>query len=101
MIESDQILNIPQDDVFKEMLEVGVIYGHKKSRTHPKMKSCIFSTRNGIELIDLKIVLSALGKVKDFLQAKTAEGAVTLFVATQPAAQKLIEDFAKNTILLI
>lgn len=95
-METDQKLNIPQDETFKEMLEAGVIYGHKKSKTHPKMKSRIFSTRNGIELIDLKVILSAMDKAKDFLKGKIAEGAVVLFVATQPAAQKLIGDFAKK-----
>ena len=95
-MELNQTLNIPQGDIFKEMLESGVIYGHKKSRTHPKMKSCIFSTRNGIELLDLEIVLSAIDKAKDFLKKKTAEGGVALFVATQPAAQKLIENFAQK-----
>jgi len=81
---------------FKEMLKAGVIYGHKKSRTHPKMKPFIFSTRNSIELIDLKAVISALDKAKDFLKEKTSQGATVLMVATQPAAQKLIEDFAKK-----
>lgn len=81
---------------FKEMLEAGVVYGHKKSKTHPKMKSHIFSTRNSIELIDLKTIITALDKAKDFLKEKTAKGAVVLMVATQPAAQKIIEDFAKK-----
>ena len=60
------------------------------------MKSCIFSTRNGIELIDLNAILSALDKTRDFLKSKISEGAVLLFVATQPAAQKSIGDFAKK-----
>lgn len=89
-------LDIVQNSHFKEMLEAGVIYGHKKSKTNPKMKPYIFSTRNGIELIDLKAALSALDKIKDFLKEKTSQGATVFMVATQPAAQKLIEDFAKK-----
>jgi len=78
------------------MLEAGVVYGHRKSKTHPKMKPHIFSTRNGIELIDLPGALAALDRTKSFLKEKIAGGANVLMVATQPAAQRIIEDFAKN-----
>jgi small subunit ribosomal protein S2 len=88
--------DITQNKYFNEMIEAGVIYGHKKSKTHPKMRPYIFSTRNGIELIDLKAILAALDKIKEFLKEKTAKGAVVFMVATQPAAQKLIEDFAQK-----
>lgn len=89
-------LDTTQNNHFKEMIEAGVIYGHKKSKTHPKMKPYIFSTRNSIELIDLKTIIAALDKAKEFLKEKTAKGAVVFLVATQPAAQKIIEDFAKK-----
>ncbi len=94
MIETE--LDITQNSHFKEMLEAGIIYGHKKAKTNPKMKPHIFSTRNGIELIDLKAVISALDKAKDFLKEKTGQGATVCMVGTQPAAQKLIEDFAQK-----
>jgi len=89
-------LDINQNSNFKDMLEAGVIYGHKKSRTNPKMRPNIFSTRNGIELFDLNAVILALDKAKEFLKQKTEKGATVFMVATQPAAQKLIGDFAKK-----
>jgi small subunit ribosomal protein S2 len=85
-----------QDNIFKEMLEAGVYYGHKKTKTHPRMKPYIFSTRNSIELINLEATLVFLAQAKDFLKEKISQGATILMVATQPAAQKIIEDFAQK-----
>lgn len=89
-------LNTAQNNIFKEMLEAGVFYGHKKTKTHPKMKPYIFSSRNNIEFIDLNATLLALDKVKDFLKEKISQGAVMLMVATQPAAQEIVENFAQK-----
>jgi len=95
-MELNQTLNIPQDNIFKEMLEAGVYYGHRKTKTHPRMRPYIFSTRNSIELINLEATLVFLDKAKDFLKEKISQGASVLMVATQPAAQKVIEDSAKK-----
>ena len=95
-MELNKELDTVQNNIFKEMLEAGVIYGHKKSKTHPKMRPYIFSTRNSIELFDLKAILSALDKAKDFLKEKISQGAVVFMVATQPAAQRIIKDFAQK-----
>lgn len=95
-MELNQTLNTTQDNVLKEMIEAGVCYGHRKTRTHPRMRPYIFSTRNNIELINLEATLVFLDKTKDFLKEKISQGASVLMVATQPAAQKIIEDFAQK-----
>lgn len=85
-----------QNNNLREMLGAGIYYGHRKTKTHPRMKPYIFSTRNSIELIDLNATLVFLDKAKDFLREKISQGASILMVATQPAAQKIVEDFAKK-----
>lgn len=93
---TDLNLNFGQDNVFKEMMEAGVFYGHKKTKTHSKMKPFIFATRNNIELIDLRETLSALDKAKDFLKEKIKQGAMIFLVGTQPASQNIIEELVKK-----
>lgn len=38
----------------KKLLEVGVHFGHQTKRWNPKMAPYIFTSRNGIYIIDLK-----------------------------------------------
>lgn len=83
-------------EVVKEMMEAGLWYGRKKNRTHPRMKQFIFTTRNGIEIIDLAKTLVALDAAINFLKEKAAKGEQILFVATQPAAKKKLEEIAKK-----
>jgi small subunit ribosomal protein S2 len=85
-----------QEKIFKEMLEAGVSFGHKKTKTHPRMKPYIFSTRNNIELIDLQATLAALDKAKNFIKEKISQKGTILMVGTQPAAQGIIEELAKK-----
>ena len=38
----------------RALLETGVHFGHRTQRWHPRMKSYIFTERNGIHIIDLQ-----------------------------------------------
>ncbi|TMC99415.1 MAG: 30S ribosomal protein S2, partial [Chloroflexi bacterium] len=38
----------------KQLLEAGVHFGHQTSRWNPKMRTYIFTARNGIHIIDLQ-----------------------------------------------
>ena len=38
----------------KQLLEAGVHFGHRSRRWNPKMRSYIFTERNGIHIIDLQ-----------------------------------------------
>ena len=46
----------------KELLEAGVHFGHRSRRWNPKMRSYIFTERNGIHIIDLQQTIVAPGK---------------------------------------
>jgi small subunit ribosomal protein S2 len=80
----------------KELLEAGVHFGHQTRRWNPKMKPFIFTSRNGIYVIDLKKTLECL-KVA-CLKAKEAvlNGGQVLFVGTKKQAQEVIEQEAKR-----
>ena len=79
------------DPVFKEMVEAGVFFGRKKSRTNPKIKSFILTNRSGIEIVNLGKTMEVLEKTTVFLRDKVRNGALVLFVATQPPAEGAVE----------
>ncbi len=83
-------------EILKEMISAGVLYGHKKSKTHPRMKPFIFATRNGMELFDLNATLEATEKAKEAVKNKIKAGAAILFVATQAEAREAVEELAKK-----
>ncbi len=79
-----------------EIIKAGILYGRKKSKTHPRMKPYIFGTRNGIELIEPPKTLEALEKAGEFLKEAVKKDGTILMVGTQPSAQELIEELAKK-----
>ncbi len=79
-----------------EMAQSGIFYGHKKTKTHPKMKDFIGGRRNEIELLDPEAMVRSFNKAVDFLKEKVQNGGLILFVATQPAAKELMRTMAEE-----
>ena len=82
--------------LLEEMVKAGILYGRKKSKTHPHMKPFIFTTRNGIEILDLPKTSEALDKAGDFLKEVSKKEGLIMVVGTKPAAQDLVEELAKK-----
>jgi len=87
---------LPHTVTIKQLLEAGAHFGHQTSRWHPRMKSYIFTKRNGIHIIDLEQTVSMLDKACAFIQQIVAEGGKILFVGTKKQAQEVIEEEAKR-----
>lgn len=83
------------NEIAMEMGKSGVIYGHKQSKTHPKMKSYIGVNKNGIELLKPEAVLYGLNLAIDFLKEIIKDGKLILFVGTHSAAQETIRETAE------
>ena len=75
----------------KELLEAGVHFGHRSRRWHPKMRSYIFTERNGIHIIDLQQTMRMLETAYAFVRDTAAEGGTILFVGTKKQAQDNLE----------
>ena len=82
---------MPDTTTIKQLLEAGAHFGHQTSRWHPRMKTYIFTQRNGIHIIDLEQTAARLEKACDFVQEVVAEGGNILFVGTKKQAQETIE----------
>ncbi|MBA7601478.1 30S ribosomal protein S2 [subsurface metagenome] len=87
---------MPDTVTIKELLEAGAHFGHQTSRWHPRMKSYIFTKRNGIHIIDLEQTVTRLDRACEFVQQVVAEGGNILFVGTKKQAQETVEEEAKR-----
>ncbi len=81
----------------EEMLKAGMHFGHRTSKWHPKMEPYIFTTRNGIHIIDLIKTQKLLKVALEFIKKAASEGKTILFVGTKAQARKPIERLSKET----
>jgi len=87
---------LPDTVTIKQLLEAGAHFGHQTSRWHPRMKTYIFTKRNGIHIIDLEQTASMLDKACDFVRQVAAEGGSILFVGTKRQAQESVTEEAQR-----
>jgi small subunit ribosomal protein S2 len=80
----------------KELLEAGVHFGHRAKRWNPKMKSYIFTERNGIHIIDLQQTIAKLEEAYGVIRDTVAEGGTVLFASTKRQAQESIVSEAER-----
>ncbi len=74
----------------KSLLESGVHFGHKTGRWNPKMRSFIFTERNGVHIIDLQQTMTRLDKAYETVRDRVVNGGVVLFVGTKKQAQDIV-----------
>ena len=80
----------------KQLLEAGAHFGHQTSRWHPRMKSYIFTQRNGIHILDLQQTVTMLQKACDYVRELVASGGTILFVGTKKQAQEAVQQEAQR-----
>ncbi len=67
----------------KQLLEVGVHFGHQTKKWNPKMKKYIYAAKNGIYIIDLTETLRLLLEAYEYVKKISADGGTILFVGTK------------------
>lgn len=80
----------------KELLEAGVHFGHRVRRWHPKMRSYIFTERNGIHIIDIQQTIKRLEAAHELIRDDISNGGMLLFVGTKKQAQDNVADAAER-----
>lgn len=78
----------------KQLLEAGVHFGHQTRRWNPKMKQYIFTSRNGIYIIDLQKSSKKIDEAYATMQEVTKDGGKVVFVGTKKQAQEAIKEEA-------
>lgn len=80
----------------KSLLEAGVHFGHQTRRWNPKMDRYIFTSRNGIHIIDLQQTTKFIDTAYKALFDIVAEGGEVLFVGTKKQAQGPVREAAER-----
>jgi len=80
----------------KELLEAGVHFGHQTRRWDPRMKSYIFTERNGIHIIDLQKTIAQLKVIYNIIKEMAKNSGIILFVGTKKQAQSSIKEEAER-----
>ncbi len=80
----------------KELLEVGVHFGHDASKWNPKMAPYIFGERNGIHIINVQKTQELMTRACKFAYYVASEGGTILFVSTKNVGREFVKNYARE-----
>lgn len=87
---------MPSAIKMRTLLEAGVHFGHRINKWDPRMDEFIFTSRNGIHIIDLQQTYANLNEYYDMVRDMVADGGIVLFVGTKRQAQETIQQEAER-----
>ncbi len=76
----------------QDMIQNGLQYGHRRSKTHPKAAPFILSTKNNIEIINLETTFFKLEEAKQAIKNVLDKKGLVLFVGAFPTSREAIKD---------
>lgn len=77
-----------------EMLTAGVHFGHKRARWNPKMEDFIFTTKNGVSIINLEKSKEMLECALEFVAKEVSEGKKIVFITSKRQAREVVREAA-------
>ena len=80
----------------KELLDLGLHFGHLRSYSHPKAQSFVYTISNGISVIDLEKTKQGLENAIDYVKNLAKDGKVILFIGTKRQAASIIKEKAEK-----
>lgn len=80
----------------QDLLEAGVHFGHQVRRWNPKMRTFIFTAREGVHVIDLEQTFNKLTEACDFIRKVGEKGGVVIFLASKKQARSIIIEEAQK-----
>ena len=78
----------------EEMFKAGVHFGYSKSRRHPTTAPFIFSTKNGVDIIDIEKTQEQINSVTEYVKDLAQSGKTIMFVGTKAEAKQSIAENA-------
>lgn len=73
-----------------QMMESGVHFGHQTRRWNPKMSPYIYTSRNGVHIIDLVQTAQLMEDAYSYMRTQAEQGKKFLFVGTKRQAAGII-----------
>ena len=99
-IQENNVASIEEKTVdpilLEELIKAGVLYGRKKSKTHPRMQRYIHTTRNGIEIIDVVQTLTLSDQAAEFIKSVVRQKGLLFFVGATPSAKDVVKSLAQR-----
>lgn len=83
-------------EIVSELVSAGVIAGHKRSKTHPKMKPFIAMNRNEIDFLDPDTTIASIDEAVEFIASRLGPDDFMLCVGTTVPAHNAILTFAEH-----
>ena len=79
-----------------QMMESGVHFGHQTRRWNPKMAPYIYTSRNGVHIIDLVQTAQLMEEAYTFMRTAAEQGKKFLFIGTKRQAAGIIAQEASR-----
>jgi len=79
-----------------QLLESGVHFGHQTRRWNPKMSEYIYTSRNGVHIIDLVQTAQKIEEAYQYMRTMSEQGRKVLFVGTKRQAAGIIAQEASR-----
>jgi len=79
-----------------QLLESGVHFGHQTRRWNPKMSQYIYTSRNGVHIIDLVQTAQKIEEAYRYMRTMSEQGRKVLFVGTKRQAAGIIAQEASR-----
>lgn len=85
-----------KSQILHEMIAARVYFGHRTSKTNPRMKQYIAGAKNGLEIIDLEKTYDQLEEAKKFIGDLSQKGKMLMIVGTNPMIRDLVQVAAEK-----
>ena len=82
-------------NITEEMFKSGVHYGYSKSRRHPSTSQYIFTTKNGVDIIDIEKSAILLEKSLEFIKKLSSSGK-TIYIGIPTFSNALLHNKNKS-----
>lgn len=83
------------DSTLETLLNSGVHFGHQTQRWDPRMKDYIYTTRDGIHIIDLIKSVQKLNEAIEAAYNYSTKGEI-IFVGVKPQAKEVVKKYAQE-----
>ncbi len=87
---------MPQLPSLLELLKAGVHFGHQQEHWHPKMKPYLYTSRQGVHIIDLEKTQSKLKEALDFITNIVVNNGVVLFTSLKVQSDEIVKQAAQE-----
>ncbi|MEA3399154.1 MAG: 30S ribosomal protein S2 [Patescibacteria group bacterium] len=85
-----------QTQIIEEMFRAGCHYGYSKSKRHASITPQIFTTKNGVDIINIEKTYEQLENTLEEIKNAVQAGKTIMFVGTKAEASKQINETATS-----